>query len=251
MKTIIKLAVPLSCLLLLCSCGKDTATNPDTGNSSKSSSKSDSKKETINLNDYLEISFVGYDTVGYISMTGLCVNTERLLTDYPEAFGLSSPLEKNPESAAISYNIGNYMDCSVDESRNNHFSNGDSVAITWGEKYKELNNTYNVELIAEDTSVIVEGLAALQDIDPFEYANVFFTAGDSEDTLRCLCVKKDGAPLYIDFTPEKEIVTVGEKVKVDVVCTNFEGGTTVEEEYACYGYKPTQLEKEYVAAVSE
>lgn len=235
--TLIKTTISLSCVLLLCSCGKGNKENSVKDN--ESSAISTEPKVQINLKDYITVTFDGYDTAGRTKSYGL--ETERLIKENPTAFGISES-----DDSAISRvlkDVSNYFNITLD--KYDLLSNGETVTFIWDEKYKELSDKYNVEIDSNGTEITVEGLEELQEIDPFEVVQVEFKADPSglDDQVRWCTITQGYNAYDARCQLDREMANVGETVTVSFVSpiTDY----SIEEYFATQGYKPTRTEKDF------
>ena len=229
---LIKTTLPLLCCILLCSCGSEKSSNVNSNNTNSAASKdSSAQKVRINLKDYALMEFKGNDTIGQPSNYGL--DSVKMIQDNAEAFGGSSP--------AIISDVESYFDISIDKQL---LSNGDVIHLLVGDRYNELNDKYNVDINADGLEFTVSGLTELQEIDPFDSAEVTFTDPEDGGQSRiCSCFIAGGYS-WVDYNIDKEIANVGDTVTV-TFSSKLEG-RTVEQAFAEDGFKPTKTEKEYI-----
>lgn len=235
----LKVAAPISCILLLCSCGKanNTKTESTAPKATDSSISTTVAKVQINLTDYFHNTCEGYDTVGYSKKYGIDVN--QMIVDHPAAFGLPEPYVEDAQSDAVLNNLLKSIDIEEIE-RFDHYANGDKIKITWKEDYKSLNDVYNVEFVPGSSEFTVSGLTELQEIDPFENIKVSFSEVDG----KTVCTTTGNAP-EIECVLDKEDFNMGDTVKISLVPKDKD--TSIEDYYAESGLKPTATEKEFKA----
>lgn len=233
---LIKIIVPLTCCILLCSCGSSNNSNVNSNNNNtiaETSKDISASKVKINLKDYALMGYKGYDTIGLPSHYGL--DTEKMVKDNAEAFGGSTP--------AIISDVVEYFDISIDKDL---LSNGDVIHLLVGDKYKELGDKYNVDVNADGLEFTVSGLKELQEVDPFDHLEVSFLE-NPEDIGGQSRVCTYGGYYdydYVECKIDKEIANVGDTVKITFSSTI--SNRTVEQAFAETGFKPTQIEKEYI-----
>lgn len=235
---ILKIIVPLSCAILLCSCGTTAAQKEESSDSKKVDVVNESADSAtkIFLKDYATVTFQGYDTVGTESKRS--IDVEKMVQDYSDAFGGSN--------STIISDVASSFD-TFDVIPDKNLSNGDIVKLSLGEKYKEINNKYNVELIADNLEFTVTGLKELNEVDPFKNLIVKFDENpeDVGGNTRICHVSKGLEPSSdLKYKVDKEIANVGETVTVEYF-TDYPDGSTVEERFAANGYKPTRIKIEY------
>ncbi len=219
MNKFIKIAAPLSLLLVsLCSCGS-------------------SKKVEIDLDNYTFMTFRGNDTVGNVDSFG--IDVQKMVEENSEAFGGSSP--------AIVSDVAEYFNPTVNDLFND-VSNGDIVTLDLGDKYTELNDKYNVKLTADDLEFTVSGLKELEEIDPFDNMQVFFSEIPNEENSNARICTFTGQYYLstVDCKIDKELANIGDTVTVEYI-SKYGDGTTVEQAFAKDGgYKITRSKMEVV-----
>lgn len=123
----------------------------------------------INLNDYVVVSYSGYETVG---KANAAVDIEKMITDHPEAFNLKgtpSELEKAAVEMALDGTIKGALD------KRDGLKNGDTVNWTWSNgDLKGISEKYPVEFTFENASYTAAGLQQAETFDPFESIKVTF-----------------------------------------------------------------------------
>ena len=126
-------------------------------------------KVEIELNDYVEVDYSGYDTIGAVRYS---IDFDSMIAENPNAFGLSekySLQEGEAVRAALSSSIGGSFD------ENNLLTNGDNIEFAWYVNEEKLTEKYPVTFIYSDIEYTVSGLEELKDFDPFEYIEVSFS----------------------------------------------------------------------------
>ena len=220
MNKVIKIAVPLSLALVsLCSCGS-------------------SKKVEIDLDNYTFMTFSGNDTVGIVDSCG--IDVQKMVEENSEAFGGSSP--------AIISDVAGYFDIKTLNDVPLKMSNGDIVTLDLGERYTELNNKYNVMLIADNLEFTVNGLKELEEIDPFSNMQFFFSEIPNEkDSKSRICTFNGEYYLStVECKIDKEVAELGDTITVEYF-SKYGDGTTVEQAFAKDGgYKITRSKMEVV-----
>lgn len=126
-------------------------------------------KPTIELNDYLKVSFDGYDTRGVAEVS---FDMDSFIAAYEDKIEYKGILDD--EVRSFLKNGGSFSEYLCDEcisgSLNQYdmLSTGDTITYTWNcnDALAELN--YNVKLSYEDIEITVEGLKPVIEVDPFE-----------------------------------------------------------------------------------
>lgn len=144
-------------------------------------------KTKINLNDYVDVTFKGYNTVGIAEaksygMTDTVEATAYImmmnaLEDNLELFGMSiADLSigwetSTPNAKAFMKNVTGSFD------KTTGLSNGDTITFKWSvdeEKLKELEKELKVDFEYSDVEIPVEGLEEPQQWDPFEGVEISY-----------------------------------------------------------------------------
>ena len=158
-----KIRIALGTLLAVCAVGALT------GCGSKS----------VNLNDYLKVSYSGYDTIGTASYS---IDIDRLIEENPDAFGLA----ENPSDvdiAKVEIDIYDSIKGSLDKTDN--LSNGDKIMFNWKITGKEsIEEKFPISISCEDKEYTVENLDEAKEVDPFETVSVTFEGIAPNGTAR-------------------------------------------------------------------
>lgn len=201
-------------------------------------------KKTINLADYTEVEFSGYDGYGtaYIEF-----DYEEFYEDVQssmnskgkKAFSGSSNWKDllNDLGSAVS-SLGVYDGLEYELDKTSGLSNGDKVTVS----YKFNNDAakkYGIKYKGDDQKFKVEGLEEIKEVDPFAYIEVSFSGTAPDVYVDIEKVAKDEVSdvLYFNVEPSGGI-SKGDTVTVSV---------DADEEYMMseYGIKLTALTKEY------
>lgn len=181
-------------------------------------------KPTINLNDYLSVSFEGYDTVGRATVE---FDEERFLDVYkgelPDSF------------------VSDYVDWEFD--RDQDLSNGDSVQLTWDCRDEQVLSRYGYKLKYEDISCTVSGLPEIGSFDPFKGIEVVFKGISSEGTAEISGNPTETAAKELRYKLDKdEELKNGDIVTVSVTAM---GGDPTDYCIRNYGMVPDAVTKNY------
>lgn len=204
------------------------------------------KKTTVNLNDYVTVTFSGYDTVGR-------ANYEFDEKAFLEDFGDKIKMKKKKGNADAEEMYAILSEVSGAElmmyncvagglDKTSDLSNGDTVKIEWNCEDEIAKENFNVKLKYKEKEYKVEGLEKAKIVDPFEGIEVAFTGvapagqvnvqnNSSEEVLRSV---------YYEATPNSGLKN-GDKVVV-------KANATGNEDYylSNYGVIIDQGEKEFV-----
>ena len=133
----------------------------------------------INLNDYVVVTYDGYETVGKARAD---VDVEKMISDHPEAFNLKgtpSELEKAAVEVALDGSIRGSLD------KSDGLKNGDTVNWTWNNgDLTGISEKYPVTFTFENTSYTASGFKQAETFDPFEKIKVVFDGTAPNGTCR-------------------------------------------------------------------
>lgn len=124
----------------------------ESGNTTKRSKKGPVE---IDLNDYIEYEFSGYDGKGIVTYN---VDLDQLISDNDKL--------KNCNEDDLADGINGSWD------RDSDLSNGDVIVFDWSVHLKDIENKYKVEFLDDDLEVTVRGLEKMPEIDPFDYIEI-------------------------------------------------------------------------------
>lgn len=184
-------------------------------------------KPTINLNNYLTVTFEGYDTVGKAVIT---FDTQKFEKDYGKKI-------KSIESF-----LSDCVDGSLDVESD--LSNGDVVTYTWKCNDKYAIDNYDYKLKYSDMTYTVSGLKKIKKFDPFIGVDVVFE-GIAPYGEASLSITTDDLVVE-DFTYELDVkdgLSNGDTVTVTATLDNQNN----PEDYCIenYGMVPKALSKTY------
>ena len=188
----------------------------------------------VNLNDYLTVSYKGYDSIGTASFS---IDIEELLQDNAEAFGLENA---SYGSLLLAYDdlygkIGGELD------KTKELSNGDKITFKWDDiDEKRFKEKYSVKLNYSDVDFEVTGLDEVKEFNPFDYVKVTYEGFAPYGKLN---ISKDGDnPLSgISYRADKaDGLSNGDKVLVTA-----EGYSDLRDYCIERGYIPVETEHVY------
>lgn len=229
-------------------------------------------KETINLSEYVVISYEGYDTFGTASYE---LDTVRFDEDYNDRLKVTAAsLEKSVKNskaaskeleALIEYSGGYEAYAELIESEDvstwmlssyggelsttEDLSNGDTVTYSWDipeDSIAELEAVFGCNITAEDITVTVSGLAEIETFDPFDGVDLQFTgiAPDGEAVLES--IGQDDLCGELSYTVEPQNgLSNGDTVTVTVSRSYEDWETDMARNY---GKQPSQTTKEYTVS---
>ena len=188
----------------------------------------------INLNDYLDVSYSGYDSAGVATSE---FDIDKMIKDNSEAFGIKGDVTDS-ELLKIEADLDDVIDGSLDKTTD--LSNGDSVSYKWNVSMTDpLKEKYKVEFVSEDKEFKVDSLDKVEEFDPFENLEVTF-GGIAPNGSASLSGSIDDVPsLYFEADKTSGLKN-GDVIKITLDCY----GDDVKSYCLEYGKVPTELEKE-------
>lgn len=191
----------------------------------------------VELNDYIEITCDGYDTMGKAEYT---IDYDALIDDYAEEFGLDDDSDWD-DYDKVEENLTKYIKGDFDTSEG--ISNGDTITFVWDANKDKIKEKYSVNLKFSDISYTVDELDEIQTFDPFDYITVSYSGYAPYGKLDIS--KSGGCPVSgISYTADK---TEGLSNNDTVVIT-AEYGDDLAEYCARYGYLPEETEHEFTVS---
>ena len=190
--------------------------------------------KTIDLNDYVQVEFNGYDMAGRAAAT---IDYENLIAENEKAFGLDEDTD-DTERAKVYIAIGRSISGSLD--KNSELSNGETVCFEWDiDGLDSLEEKYGVELKFSDLEIEVEGLDEPQALNLFDYVEVEYNGTAPNGNVAI--TQKDDIPLKVSCEADKASgLKNGDIVTIAVTTRNL-------DEYALQlGYIIAETEREYI-----
>lgn len=204
-------------------------------------------KTKINLDDYVELKYEGFDTLGTATYEFDYKQFER---DFEETLKLTKEGEderRDMKEAAEAMGLGKsepellatFLKGEIDKSEG--LSNGDEVSFTWDIDDEEISELFKVELTYSDITGTVSGLEEAAPFDPFDGYNVTFT-GSAPDGRVSIDDKRpaDSPRLGIELS-QTEGLSNGDVVKATISGYDDVAKYCVEN----FGKIPTITEKEF------
>lgn len=135
----------------------------------------------INMNDYVDVSFSGYEYVGYPSSE---VDVRKMILDNEDSFGFDrKALKKSPGEDVLADLEEAFI---VFFDSYSELKNDDKVSFNWNvdeDILVEIEKEYKVSFLYEDDEVTVSGLEPLTDRNVFEYMETEFSGRDGDGYL--------------------------------------------------------------------
>lgn len=217
-----------------------------------SSGINNSKPGTINLNEYVSVTFGGYHKIGeaevYFNKELFCEEnsseikfiSKKAAKQFESEYGISSD---NPIDAFVEM-------FSVSLDTTSGLANGDVVSLVWDVSEEDLSKYFKYDIVFSADSYTVETLEVVELFDPFSNIELIFAGTSSTGTLSLNIEDLSGVYERCRYNPDKyENISNGDTLTV----TFSIAGVDKEEEILSYMKEqyhmiPSSLSKEYVVS---
>lgn len=189
-------------------------------------------KPTVNLNDYLKVTYGGYDGGG-VAYTEIDWNSMK--EDFENKISYKRGMAQTGGMTPIDI-IMEYTNANI-EGKNEKLSNGDKVSYTWKVDKDTIAKLIKCKIKYSDGSKKVSGLKEMELFDPFKNLKVTFSGVEPNGEAD---IEYNGDMLSeYDFTCDKTSgLKNGDKIKISLT---EDAGYYVDQ----YNKAPSVLEKEY------
>lgn len=189
-------------------------------------------KPTVNLNDYLKVTYGGYDGGG-VAYTEIDWNSMK--EDFENKISYKRGMAQTGGMTPIDI-IMEYTNANI-EGKNEKLSNGDKVSYTWKVDKDAIAKLIKCKIKYSDRSKKVSGLKEMELFDPFKNLKVTFSGVEPNGEAD---IEYNGDMLSeYDFTCDKTSgLKNGDKIKISLT---EDAGYYVDQ----YNKAPSVLEKEY------
>lgn len=189
-------------------------------------------KPTVNLNDYLKVTYGGYDGGG-VAYTEIDRNSMK--EDFENKISYKRGMAQTGGMTPIDI-IMEYTNANI-EGKNEKLSNGDKVSYTWKVDKDAIAKLIKCKIKYSDGSKKVSGLKEMELFDPFKNLKVTFSGVEPNGEAD---IEYNGDMLSeYDFTCDKTSgLKNGDKIKISLT---EDAGYYVDQ----YNKAPSVLEKEY------
>lgn len=189
-------------------------------------------KPTVNLNDYLKVTYGGYDGGG-VAYTEIDWNSMK--EDFENKISYKRGMAQTGGMTPIDI-IMEYTNANI-EGKNEKLSNGDKVSYTWKVDKDAIAKLIKCKIKYSDGSKKVSGLKEMELFDPFKNLKVMFSGVEPNGEAD---IEYNGDMLSeYDFTCDKTSgLKNGDKIKISLT---EDAGYYVDQ----YNKAPSVLEKEY------
>ena len=217
-------------------------------------------KTKVDLNDYLSISVAGTDTVGTASYSfdsnGLFMKLAETIgvkdEDAADPYYLLNSLTSGSKKWKKLSDLYSMMDSTFQGSldKTTDLSNGDKIVFEWNnnkDQMEQIEKDFKVSFSCKEMKKDVEGLAKIQEFDPFEDVEVKFSGYAPNGTAEIQNNSEYNYETpYLDFELDKrDGLSNGDKVTVSVANTAGDEDTFRENCIRDWGVAPSAVTKEY------
>ena len=217
-------------------------------------------KTKVDLNDYLSISVAGTDTVGTASYSfdsnGLFMKLAETIgvkdEDAADPYYLLNSLTSGSKKWKKLSDLYSMMDSTFQGSldKTTDLSNGDEIVFEWNnnkDQMEQIEKDFKVSFSCKEMKKDVEGLAKIQEFDPFEDVEVKFSGYAPNGTAEIQNNSEYNYETpYLDFELDKrDGLSNGDKVTVSVANTAGDEDTFRENCIRDWGVAPSAVTKEY------
>ncbi len=198
------------------------------------------RKKNINLNDYVEVTFNGYEESGTAKAT---LDYDKITEDYGNKIKLDT--DNNMSAWYYGENIGDIIRdyVTVSTNPNTALNNGDTVSLVWYVDEYYIESLLNCTVSYDNKKYIVEGLDNVETVDVFDGIDVSFTGisplGKADvNTEGQFSSNGYGLPYQWMVIPSENLAN-GDTVTVSFNVTDMESFVNQ------YGAVPEYMEKEF------
>ena len=217
-------------------------------------------KTKVDLNDYLSISVAGTDTVGTASYSfdsnGLFMKLAETIgvkdEDAADPYYLLNSLTSGSKKWKKLSDLYSMMDSTFQGSldKTTDLSNGDEIVFEWNnnkDQMEQIEKDFKVSFSCKEMKKDVEGLAKIQEFDPFEDVEVKFSGYAPNGTAEIQNNSEYNYETpYLDFELDKrDGLSNGDRVTVSVANTAGDEDTFRENCIRDWGVAPSAVTKEY------
>ena len=217
-------------------------------------------KTKVDLNDYLSISVAGTDTVGTASYSfdsnGLFMKLAKTIgvndEDAADPYYLLNSLTSGSKKWKKLSDLYSMMDSTFQGSldKTTDLSNGDEIVFEWNnnkDQMEQIEKDFKVSFSCKEMKKDVEGLAEIEEFDPFEDIEVKFSGYAPNGTAEIQNNSEyDYETPYLDYELDKrEGLSNGDKVTVSISGAVGNEDAFRENCIRDWGAAPSAVSKEY------
>ncbi len=194
------------------------------------------RKHTMDLNDYLQVEFEGYESVGI-------AKGELFTSEFFEDFYKKA--SKSATSSGSYDDLSNKIKFKFEKAEG--LSNGDKVKVTWKVDEKYFKKQYGIRFKADDNEIKVKGLEETEVFDPFKGVEVVFTGVDGEGKAEINVTSDDKIYKDLEYRADPFYdLKEGDTVTVEVrTKDSYDEASTIEACAEKYDKVPSVVSKEF------
>lgn len=197
--------------------------------------------KTISLNQYMSVTFDGYDTYGTATVN---FDREKFIEDYGKKIKY---INKSQQGQLMSLMYSSAAEALCDEldgglDKNNDLSNGEVVTYNWDIDTETMEKLFGNKLKYSDIEVKVEGLKEIESFDPFADISVTAEGVSPYGYAEVVNHSSDEICSNLRYSIEpSEGLSNGDQVTITV--SRSWGEDVIEYCAENYGKKPSAIEK--------
>ncbi|MCR4566486.1 MAG: hypothetical protein K5769_00340 [Pseudobutyrivibrio sp.] len=183
------------------------------------------KPKELNANDYIEVKFDGYDSMGKATVS---FDEEEFLYDVSQNAKIDKMIQKNLaengiEDASEEELFHSGMLAALDFSskisyeldKETDLSNGDTVTIKWTIDTDYLKEHYGIKLLSAPKQVKVKNLKEAVTFNPFDDLTIKFTGANGQGTVKLIVNSDDEIYEAFSFRADKASeLSNGDKINI-------------------------------------
>lgn len=189
-------------------------------------------KHTLNINDYLDVQFTGYDTIG------------KCEADWSEDFWEAFYDKAGKVPASSSYDTM-MKKLKYEVTPTEGLSNGDTVEVKWKVDTKYFKKHYGLNIKCDDKKHKVDGLEEVDTFDPFDGIEITYSGVEGQGRAAFTVTSDD--PIYSDldfYIDNSYNLKTGDTITVELQMRGVYGEDEIIDKCAeKYGEVPSAFEK--------
>ncbi len=201
----------------------------------------------IDLNDYVKITYEGYDTAGTASVT---FDKKAFYNDFAGKLQYQGKYSDNfgeilDDETLFRYFLREYVH--YDLSKDAQLSNGEAVQVEWDCDSEGAKRDFGVKLVCKNKDFTVSGLKVAEEVDPFSLIKVTFKGTAPNGTARVEWDTNAAYKYEFDFAiSARESLKNGDTVTVTVQ----DADSDYQKDYLLrkYGIKLSKTEQTYTVS---
>lgn len=209
----------MACAFLLCGCSGNFG------------------KKTINLDNYVDVTFSGYNGYGVATVT---LDVDAINEDYGDKITVNADSWYYTDDSTVGEVINDWVGLSA--SNNSNLSNGDTVTLNWDVSSSYIEQYIDCELKYNEKEYVVEGLEDIETVDVFEGISVTYSGYSPVGSVK---ISGNDYSSHGTFACADTYLANGDEITVTYEYNTFGGEKSFISEF---GAIPESFEKTYVVS---